>query len=146
MLDGDIGGLLHSLLWTGYRTALIATGMYMSGEREDLLQKGLAGSLAVQAFVTSWAAFGPPNERATLPSYSAALSGKASLIAGTYLARSALIYTGLRIAGKKKRSVVNALAGAAIIELSVLSTAAAAKRLAKRPQEQPAEQSNEQPP
>jgi hypothetical protein len=133
MLQGEFGGLVDSAAWTLWRAVLTGAGMYVGGEREDVVTKALIGSLAVEAFVVFWAATAAEERARTLPSYEAALSGEAHRILLTYFARAGLIYGGLRLCGRRKRAFRNALAGAAAIETSVLLRARQAKAIAAEP-------------
>jgi hypothetical protein len=133
MLQGDVGGLIDSAAWTLWRAVLTGAGMYVGGEREDVVTKALIGSLAVEAFVVVWAATAAEERARTLPSYEAALSGEAHRILLTYFARAGLIYGGLRLCGRRKRAFRNALAGAAAIETSVLLRARQVKANAAEP-------------
>lgn len=130
MLQGEFGGLVDSAAWTLWRAVLAGTGMYVSGEREDVVTKAVIGSLAVEAFVVVWAATAVEERARTLPSYEAALSGEAHRILLTYFARAGLIYGGLRLCGRRKRAFRNALAGAAAIETSVMLRARRVKEAA----------------
>jgi hypothetical protein len=127
MLQGEFGGLFDSVSWTLWRAVLAGTGMYLSGEREDVVAKALIGSLTVEAFVILWAATAAEEQARTLPSYKAALSGEPHRILLTCLVRAGIIYGGLRLFGRRKRAFRNALAGAAAIETSVMFLAYLAK-------------------
>ena len=116
-------GCANSVGWTLKRALLLGLGMALFGERKRLVRKALAGSIAVQTFVMAWAATNPPGD-ASLPSGAAVLTNNAASILSTYLLRSAIVGTGLIIAGEKRNLVRNAFAGTAAIEASVLVWAA----------------------
>ena len=118
---GDPTGCVNSLLWTLSRAAMLAGGMWLAGERDKLWQRGLAGSTAIETFVFLWSAFHLDEKVATLPSATAVLSGDARHILATYLLRSSMVWGGLHLAGLKQNALRDALAGTALIELSVLS-------------------------
>ena len=113
-------GCGETLYWVLRRTALIASGMRLAGEDKDLVKKALAGSIAVQTFVMAWTAANMDKPEPTLPSGDAAISGNLSAILVTYFARSAMVASGLYLAGYRKNIARNALAGTAAIEASVL--------------------------
>lgn len=118
LLQGDPKGLVGSLSWSASRAGLMALGMYLAGERKALLKKAIVGSLGVEAVVLGSVAL-----TGDVPSAKAALHGGILPVAGTYLARSAAIYASLRLAGQRDHAWRNALAGAAVIELTVLAWA-----------------------
>ena len=113
-------GCGETLYWVLRRTALIATGMRLAGEDKDLVKKALAGSIAVQTFVMAWTAANMDKPEPSLPSGDAAESGNISAILVTYFARSAMVASGLYLAGYRKNIARNALAGTAAIEATVL--------------------------
>ena len=119
-LAGVQGGCVRSAGWTLKRTALLATGMYLAGERHDLWKKVRAGSLAVQAIVMVDTALRSPEKRGQVLSSLAALSGSPLAIVATWLGRSAIVWAGLQLAGQKRHAWRNALAGTAAIEVAVL--------------------------
>lgn len=127
MLDGNLGGLVESLAWTAARAGLLSAGMYVAGERDELWRKAFAGSLAVEAFVVGWALIAPADQRSSVPSYNIALNGSPLAIAGTFAARSAIVYGGMRAGGYHRKALRNALAGTAAIEAAVLVYAALTK-------------------
>jgi hypothetical protein len=55
--QGDVLGVAKTLV---QRSALLAGGMYLAGEREHLLRNALAGSLAIEAFVLLYERFAEP--------------------------------------------------------------------------------------
>lgn len=120
-LHGDTDALLASAAWTVRRAGLIWLGMHLSGERHDTFKKAWIGAAGVQALVFSVVALsGSP----VLPSGEAALEADLPAIVVTYAARSAVIALSLYLAGYRERLWRNAFAGAAAIELSVLTWAA----------------------
>lgn len=119
-LEGVPGGCVRSLGWTLKRTALLATGMYLAGERRDLWKKVRAGSLAVQAIVMVDTALRPPEKRGQVLSSLAALDGSPLAILATWVGRSAIVWAGLQMAGQKRHAWRNAFAGTAAIEVAVL--------------------------
>lgn len=122
-INMDVEGCTSSIGWTITRALSVAAGMWLAGERDNLWGKAMAGSLAVETFVVAWSATHMNEATATLPSATAALSGDPTSILLTYLARSSMVYAGLNLAGYKRHSIRNALAGVAMIELSVLAWA-----------------------
>lgn len=120
MLDGEIGGVIESVAWTVARAGLLAAGMHLAGERGGILKDAISGSLAVESFVVAWAALAPPDKQRIVPSYSIALSGNPVGIAASYLARSAIVYAGMRAGGSRRRTFRRALTGTAAIEAAVL--------------------------
>lgn len=113
-------GCGETAYWILRRTALIATGMRLAGEKQDLVKKAFAGSLAVQTFVMAWTAAHMDDPEPSLPSGDAAESGNIPAILVTYFTRSAMVASGLYLAGYRKNLARNALAGTAAIEATVL--------------------------
>lgn len=125
----DFEGCTSSIGWTITRALSLAAGMWLAGEREKIWRKSLAGSLAVETFVVAWSAAHMDEATATLPSATAMLSGDSASILLTYLIRSSMVYAGLNLAGYKRHSIRNALAGVAMIELSVWAWARRARMI-----------------
>jgi hypothetical protein len=109
-----------SVFYVLRRTLLIRSGLRLAGEEKDLWKKSLYGSLAVQAFVTTWTATHMDDPVASLPSGEVAVAGDAVGILGTYLLRSAIVGTGLWLSGERKNLTRNTLISTALIEASVL--------------------------
>lgn len=115
LLRGEASGLVGSIAWTASRSALLALGMYLAGERKNVVKKAVVGSLAVEAMViASVAAVGD------VPSARAALSEDPLMILATYLARSSIVAGSLYLAGERDNLWRNSLAGCAVIEVAVL--------------------------
>jgi len=106
--------------WILRRTALVSMGLLLAGERDNTLKKSLYASLAVQAFVMAWTATHMDESVASLPSGEVAVKGDVGGILGTYFARSAIVGTGLWLAGDRKNLIRNTLAGTAMIQATVL--------------------------
>jgi len=118
LLQGKAEGVVGSAAWTASRAGLLALGMYLAGERESLLKKSIVGSVCVEAVV-----IGSVLLTGDVPSARAAVSANPLAIAATYLARSAAIAGSLHLAGEREHIWRNALAGAAVVELTVLAWA-----------------------
>ena len=106
--------------WILRRTALVSMGLLLAGERDNTLKKSLYASLAVQAFVFAWTATHMDESVASLPSGEVAVKGDVGGILGTYFVRSAIVGTGLWLAGDRKNLIRNTLAGTAMIQATVL--------------------------
>lgn len=120
MLRGDEGGVRGTVEWTLRRTALIAAGMWLAGERNQVLKKALIGSLGVEAMVIACVlAFG----EAEVPSATAAINGQPVGILFTYLVRSSVMASALYLGGERENLWRNSLAGCAAIEAVVLAWA-----------------------
>jgi hypothetical protein len=119
MLRGSAQDTLASFAWVGGRAILLSAGMYVGGERKNLIGKAICASIGIQGFVTGWAAVFP-NE--PLPSESAAESGDPLPIVLTALGRAALIYTALRATGNTENIRANSIFGAAAIETVILAS------------------------
>lgn len=57
LVNGRPGGLTRTVGCTLGRAALIGTGMWISGKRENLGRDALAGALGIEAFVLAWALY-----------------------------------------------------------------------------------------
>lgn len=111
----------NAVLWTIGRTAELYAGMMLAGEKDRLLQRAIAGSLAVQAFVSSWMFFTRNNPDIKLPSAEAVQNRDILGMFATYVIRSTLVGTGMYIAGFRDNIVRNSLAGGAVIEATVIA-------------------------
>jgi len=109
-----------SVFYVLRRTLLIRSGLRLAGEEKDLWKKSLYGSLAVQAFVTTWTATHMDEPVASLPSGEVAVQKDVVGILGTYLLRSAIVGTGLWLSGERKNLTRNTLISTALIQASVL--------------------------
>lgn len=117
LIHGEKGGLSGSLAWSARRAALIAAGMYLAGERNNVVKKAIVGSLGVEAMVIACVvAFG----EAEVPSAKAALDGDPLQVLATYLIRSSVVAGSLYLAGERDNLWRNSLAGCAAIEAVVL--------------------------
>ncbi len=113
-------GCADSVYWVIRRTLLLNSGLRLAGEKEHLWRKSLYGSLAVQAFVMAWTAAHMKDPVASLPSGEVAVKGDVMGILGTYLARSAIVGTGLWLGGERKNLLRNTLISTAMIQATVL--------------------------
>jgi hypothetical protein len=113
-------GCADSVYWVIRRTLLLNSGLRLAGEKEHLWRKSLYGSLAVQAFVMAWTAAHMKDQVASLPSGEVAVKGDVMGILGTYLARSAIVGTGLWLGGERKNLLRNTLISTAMIQATVL--------------------------
>lgn len=127
LLKGDLSKVFPAMGVYLFRTAQLAAGIALTGNWTDKsLRHAMAGSSAVQLFVLSYALFGGLHEHNKLPSAASAEAFLNGEPGGTrdlilcWLGRSALIGTGMAVAGSKKNVVPQALAGGTIIELVVL--------------------------
>jgi len=57
LIGGDWSALPVAVLHTAVRAALVGTGLLVAGERAHVVRNAVAGSLAIEAFVLSWAAW-----------------------------------------------------------------------------------------
>jgi hypothetical protein len=55
LVGGDWRALPTAVLHTTLRAALVGTGLLVAGERAHVVRNAVAGSLAIEAFVLSWA-------------------------------------------------------------------------------------------
>jgi len=62
-LDGSGGNLLGVIGSALGRAAIIASGMYIAGERKHVARNALAGSLAIEAFVLVYVGWQVKKER-----------------------------------------------------------------------------------
>jgi len=63
LIAGDASALPLAVLHTALRAALVGSGLYLAGERANVVRNAVAGSLAIESFVLAWAAW----KRLTLP-------------------------------------------------------------------------------
>lgn len=116
-LNGDC---TKAALWTAKRAAMLGLGMYMFGQSKDLPKRAIAGSLAVQTFVMAWTYFTRNQDKATLPSVDAVESGNMLDVLATYGVRSTMVALGMYAAGVRTDLVRDALAGTAMVEMSII--------------------------
>ena len=57
LVNGRPGGLGKTILCTFGRAALIGTGMWIAGKRDNLGRDALAGAVGIEAFVIAWAIY-----------------------------------------------------------------------------------------
>ena len=55
LIRGEAGGLGAVVYWTLLRAGLIGTGLYVAGERQNLMRNAIAGALAVEVGVLLFA-------------------------------------------------------------------------------------------
>lgn len=127
-LEGVPGGCLRSAGWVAQRSLLLAAGMALAGERQNLPRKVLTASLAVQAVVMTDTWLRDPAHRGQVLSSMAALSGSPVGIVATWLGRASIVWLALKATGQGKNAWRNALAGTAAIEAVVLAWAAKANQ------------------
>lgn len=135
-LKGNTSKILDIALATLVRTAEVAAGMYIVGgfKEKDPWRRALGGSLAVQAFIIGYALYSQGNRAIDVPSGRSAKSlikgeeGAIKVVAMHWLGRSAIVGTGIYLAGGREGLVKQSLAGAAAIEVSLLAWAAAQKK------------------
>lgn len=56
-VSGDMSAIGPIFVTTLMRAGLIGAGLYVVGQREGLVKGAVAGALAIEAFVLSWALF-----------------------------------------------------------------------------------------
>lgn len=110
-----------AVLWTAGRTLEIWAGMRIAGETDRVLERAIAGSVAVQAMITGWMLFHQNRPDVQLPSIEAIQRRDLFGMIATYILRSAIVGTGMVVAGFRDNVVRNALAGGAVIEASVIA-------------------------
>lgn len=54
LVNGRPGGLGRTILCTAGRAALIGTGMWIGGKKENVGRDAVAGALAIEVFVLAW--------------------------------------------------------------------------------------------
>lgn len=57
LVNGKPGGLVKTVACTLGRAALIGTGMWLGGKRENLGRDAVAGAVGIEAFVLAWALY-----------------------------------------------------------------------------------------
>lgn len=57
LVNGKPGGLTKTIACTLGRAALIGTGMWLGGKRENLGRDAVAGAVGIEAFVLAWALY-----------------------------------------------------------------------------------------
>lgn len=57
LVNGKPGGLVKTIACTIGRAALIGTGMWIGGKRENLGRDAVAGAVGIEAFVLAWALY-----------------------------------------------------------------------------------------
>lgn len=55
LVNGEPGALPLVIMHTTLRAGIIATGLWVSGQRGDIVRTALVSSLAIEAFVLTWA-------------------------------------------------------------------------------------------
>jgi hypothetical protein len=55
LVNGTPGALPLVIMHTGLRAGIIATGLFVAGQRSHLIRTALVSSLAIEAFVLGWA-------------------------------------------------------------------------------------------
>ena len=111
----------NAVLWTIGRTAELYAGMMLAGEKDKVLQRAVAGSLAVQAFVSSWMFLTRNNPDIKLPSVKAVQERDYFGMFATFVLRSTLVAGGMYAAGFRDNIIRNSLAGGAVIEATVIA-------------------------
>lgn len=111
----------NAVLWTIGRTAELYAGMTIAGETDRVFQRAVAGSLAVQAFVSGWMFFTKNSPDIKLPSVDAVQSRDILGMLATFVIRSTLIGGGMYVAGFRDNLIRNSLAGGAVIEATVIA-------------------------
>ena len=80
----------NAVLWTIGRTAELYAGMTIAGEKDRVFQRAVAGSLAVQAFVSGWMFFTKNNPNIKLPSIEAVQNRGIMGMLATFVIRSTI--------------------------------------------------------
>ncbi len=57
LVNGKPGGLVKTIVCTLGRAALIGTGMWLGGKKDNLGRDAVAGALGIEAFVLAWALY-----------------------------------------------------------------------------------------
>lgn len=65
LLSGDMSALPLAVAHTVLRAGLVGAGLLVAGERTHVVRNAVAGSLAIEAFVLSWAAWKLHRDRVT---------------------------------------------------------------------------------
>ena len=110
-----------ALLWTAGRTLELWLAMKIAGQEDRLLERSLAGSLSVQAFVSGWMFLSEKTNGAKIPSEIAIENRDPLGLLATTTARAVLIGTGMYIAGFRDGIVRDSVAGALAIEAVVIA-------------------------
>jgi hypothetical protein len=110
-----------ALLWTAGRTLELWLAMKIAGQEDRLLERSLAGSLSVQAFVSGWMFLSEKINGAKIPSEIAIENRDPLEMLATTTARAVLIGTGMYIAGFRDGIVRDSVAGALTIEAVVIA-------------------------
>lgn len=111
----------NAVLWTIGRTAELYAGMTIAGEKDRVFQRAVAGSLAVQAFVSGWMFLTKNNPNIKLPSIEAVQNRDIIGMLATFVIRSTLVAGGMYAAGFRDNIIRNSLAGGAVIEATVIA-------------------------
>jgi hypothetical protein len=56
-MNGEPGALPLVLAHTALRAGIIGVGLFIAGERRQIVRHALVSSLAIEAFVLGWAAY-----------------------------------------------------------------------------------------
>ena len=115
------GDLRTAFLWTAGRTLELWAGMKMAGEKDRVIERALAGSVAVQAVITGWMLYAKNRPDVKLPSIEAVQRRDLFGMVATYILRSTIVGVGMAVAGFRDNIIRNALAGGAVIEASVIA-------------------------
>lgn len=137
-LKGNTSKLVDIALVTAVRAVEIAAGMYVVGGFDNReappWRRAAGGSLAVQTFILAYAMYSQGDRGADVPSSKSAQAlingeeGAYRTVFLHWLGRSAIVGAGMYLAGGRTDVVKQAMAGAAVIELTLFSWAAAQKR------------------
>ena len=126
-LRGNGGKALDITLMSLGRAAEIAGGIAVTGNWDkDAWKNALGGSLSVQAFIFAYAYLNRNNSQAVLPSAESATAivrGEVEALptlALHWIGRSALVGLGMYAFGEREKLPQQAMAGAAVIEASIL--------------------------
>ena len=124
-VSGETGACVDVLTISLQRAALVAAGIWLSGERDSVVKRSLAISAAIQLGVALTAKDDQPDQTADgiVPSATAVLTGSPVDVLVTWGARTALAATALHLGGFE-RPLKSAMAGTTAIELAVLMWAA----------------------
>lgn len=57
LMNGEPGALPLVVAHTALRAGIIATGLFISGQRRGVMRNALVASCAIEAFVLGWAAY-----------------------------------------------------------------------------------------
>lgn len=139
-LKGNTSKIFDVAYVTLVRTLEIAAGMYLVGGFRDKevnpWRRAIGGSLAVQAFVIAYAIYSQGNRSVDLPSSKSAQSvvngeqGSFQTATLHWLGRAVIVGSGMYLAGGRNHLAKQALAGAAVLEATLLLWAMKNKQVA----------------